>query len=226
MTADSSKDPASLADEVLAAVLPHVAFDGWTARSVRHGLEDLGLDPGVADRAFPDGVDGMIRHWSHRSDARMEAEMAAMVAAVPHGTMGVSRRIATAVRLRIAGDGIDREAVRRTLGHLALPGNAMLAGRLLLRTCDAIWYAAGDRAVDISYYSKRASLAAVYGVTLLYWLDDDSPDGRDTWAFLDRRLAGLGRLPRLRGRIEQALRSALTPLAGLGRPPFTPIRRP
>src|SRR5205085_12427037 len=91
-----------------------------------------------------------------------------------------------------------REAVRRALVVLALPHNAPPALRLLYETVDAIWYAAGDNATDFSFYTKRAILAAVYGATLLYWLEDRSPEFSDTRAFLDRRLADLGSLTRLR----------------------------
>ncbi len=216
----------ALKDQVLDAVLPNVAFDGWTARAVRHGVEDHGLAPGSPERAFPDGVTGMIRYWSARSDRRMAADLANLLATADPVSMRLSQRVATAVRLRILTDGADREAVRRTLAHLALPGNAALGAELLYRTCDAIWHAAGDRSVDFSYYTKRASLAAVYAATVLYWLEDQSEDSIETWGFLERRIADLGLLPRLRSRFDQAIRSALAPLAGLRRPGFSRTPRP
>jgi ubiquinone biosynthesis protein COQ9 len=81
----------------------------------------------------------------------------------------------------------------------------------MARTVDAICHAAGDRAADFSWYTKRAILAAVYGATLLYWLQDGRTDagGEDdaaTLGFLDRRLAGIGRVGKLRGRASAALR--------------------
>ena len=42
-------------------------------------------------------------------------------------------------------------------------------------------------------------LAAIYSATLLYWLRDTSEDDAATLDFLDRRLAGLGRVRRVRG---------------------------
>ena len=73
------------------------------------------------------------------------------------------------------------------------------------RTVDAIWHAAGDRSADFSWYTKRAILTAIYSATILYWLRDMSEDDADTLAFLDRRLAGLGRVGRLRKRAEGLL---------------------
>src|SRR3546814_13076715 len=99
-----------------------------------------------------------------------------------------------------SSDLADREAVRRAIGYLALPQNALLSTRLLYRTVDAMWYAAGDTATDWNFYSKRALLAAVYSSTLLYWLNDRSEGFVDTWGFLDRRIGDVLRIPREIGR--------------------------
>jgi ubiquinone biosynthesis protein COQ9 len=88
---------------------------------------------------------------------------------------------------------------------LALPMNARVAAACSARTVDSIWYAAGDESADFSWCTKRAILTGVYGTTLLYWLRDGSEDGADTLAFLDRRLAGVGRIGKLRGRLDSAL---------------------
>jgi hypothetical protein len=53
------------------------------------------------------------------------------------------------------------------VGVLAWPGNAALAARCIGRTIDALWHAAGDRAADFSWYTKRATLAGVYAATPL-----------------------------------------------------------
>ncbi len=66
------------------------------------------------------------------------------------------------------------------------------------RRSTAIWYAAGDAATDFSFYSKRLTLAAVYGATLLYWLEDRSESFADTRAFIDKRLADVARIGRAR----------------------------
>ena len=104
---------------------------------------------------------------------------------------------------RLADSALFKEAVRRGLSVLALDGAA--AGRVTVRTVDSVWHAAGDRSVDFSWYTKRAILASIYGSTLLFWLRDDSDDAAATLAFLDRRLAGLGRIGKFRRRGEEWL---------------------
>ena len=121
------------------------------------------------------------------------------------GKMRVRDRIAQAVKARIGVLAAHREAARRMLSFLALPPNAPLAARLIWRTVDAIWYAAGDNATDFNYYTKRGLLAGVYATTLLFWLDDSSEDFTDTWAFLDRRIADVMKVPAYKARLKEAL---------------------
>ena len=94
--------------------------------------------------------------------------------------------------------------VLRALALLALPLNAPLALKLLYRTVDAMWYAAGDTSADFNFYTKRATLAAVYSSTLLYWLNDRSPDNEASWAFLDRRIENVMSFEKLKGRLRKA----------------------
>ncbi|MFV0358937.1 COQ9 family protein, partial [Tropicimonas sp.] len=73
--------------------------------------------------------------------------------------------------------------------------------RAIWRSADMIWTALGDSSDDINWYSRRASLSAVYSATVLYWLGDDSEGNVATWAFLDRRIDGVLRASRLRARL-------------------------
>ena len=110
-----------------------------------------------------------------------------------------------AIALRLARNRPHREAIRRALALLALPGHAWVAAACTARTVDTIWHAAGDRAADVSWYTKRALLAGVYMATLLFWLRDGGQDDAATLAFLDRRLAEVGRIGGLRRRAESGL---------------------
>lgn len=190
----------ALRDEILLAALPHVSFDGWTRRAMRAGAHDLGRDAAEADRAFPYGATDMIAHYSDLADRRMVAEMERRGVA----EMKVRERIATAIRVRLEEAAPYKDAVRRALTILALPTNAPAALRALYRTVDAIWVAAGDTATDWNFYTKRGLLAGVFSSTVLCWLDDTSEDHAETWAFLDRRIADVMRVPKVTERVRQA----------------------
>ena len=74
---------------------------------------------------------------------------------------------------------------------MAQPSHIPASLAELARLADEIWFLAGDRSVDASWYSKRAGLAAVYAATELYMTTDSSARLEYTEEFLDRRLEEL-----------------------------------
>jgi ubiquinone biosynthesis protein COQ9 len=190
-------------DVAIAAMLPHVPFDGWTRRSLRLGLADIGVAPEEAEQLFPGGAADMIEAFCDWADRRMEQDAAAL-----DPELRLHRRVRAVIALRLAQNRPYKEAVRRALALLALPVHARLAAVCTARTVDAIWHAAGDRSADFSWYTKRAILAAVYAATVLYWLRDVSEDDAATLGFLDRRLAGVGRIGGIRRRARSVMARA------------------
>ncbi|MBM3515680.1 MAG: COQ9 family protein, partial [Alphaproteobacteria bacterium] len=109
-----------------------------------------------------------------------------------------------------------REAVRRALPAATLR-DPLRGAEALYRTVDAIWRAVGDKSIDFNFYTKRALLAAVYGSTLLYWLDDRSNNCANTWAFLDRRIADVMKVPKLQAAVRDRLAKLPDPIGILRR---------
>ena len=167
-------------DAALDALVALAPFPGWTLA----GLQ-LAAGPN-ADLLFPGGAADMLESWCDLTDRRM----------APQTEGRVPDRVRVAIGQRLASIRPAKEAVRRGLALLA--GRPATSARITARTVDAIWYAVGDRSADWSWYTKRAILAAVYAPTLLYWLHDDSDDDAGTLDFLERRLAGVAKLGRLR----------------------------
>ncbi len=155
---------------IMQAALLHVPFDGWGETALLRGAADAGFDAATARRLFPQGATDLIACHSHDADRRMLAELATL----DLDSMKIRMKIATAVRVRLEQNVAHREAVRRALSMLALPQNSALAMRLLYRTVDAMWHAAGDTATDHNFYTKRGLLGGVYSATLLCWLNDNS----------------------------------------------------
>lgn len=181
-------------DAAIDAMLPNVPFDGWTIRALRSGLAAAGLPEDDAAILFPGGAADMIAVFCDLADRRMTAAAATMT------ETRLSARVQAVIEQRLAMNRPHKEAIRRAAAVLALPGNTRTAAAITGRTVDAIWYAAGDRSADFSWYTKRAILTAVYSATVLFWLRDTSDDDADTRAFLARQMRGVGRLLRLRRR--------------------------
>jgi ubiquinone biosynthesis protein COQ9 len=185
---------AGVRDRLADSLAAEAAFDGWSRASLSAAARSLGLPQGEAERLFPGGSLDVLAYVSERADRRMVEDMEA------EGVLGlkIRDRIREATRIRLERHVGNREAARRALALLALPFNAPLGLRLLYRTVDAMWYAAGDTSVDFNFYTKRATLAAVYSSTLLYWLNDRSPGSEATWAFLDRRIDNVMQVEKLK----------------------------
>ena len=197
----------AIRDRILVAALAHVAFDGWTQRTLKAGVKDAGMSPDMALRAFAGGIPDLVDHWADWADRRMLDDLAAQDLAA----MRIRDRIAAAVKARLQVMDPHPEAARRLFTYLALPPNAPLAARLTWRTVDVMWYAAGDDASDFNYYTKRGLLAPVYTTTAICWLADTSDGHADTWAYLDRRIADVMKVPAIMSRIKAALSSLPRP---------------
>lgn len=197
-------DRPKLRDDLLQAALPHVPFDGWTATALRRGAEDIGIAKDVARDAFAGGPADMVEHFSDWSDRRMLEALEGMD--LP--SMRVTERVRTAVEVRLRLAEPYREAVQRSLAFLAMPQNALLGAKLLYRTVDAIWHAAGDTATDWNFYSKRGLLAGVFSATVLYWLNDRSEGFADSLDFLDRRLRDVAGIGKAKAKFKERFKGA------------------
>ena len=198
---DQSGNHLKQRNRLLEAILPHVAFDGWTDAALQAGAADAGLDEIEIDRFFPGGAREIAICFSDWADQQM---LDALSSREIDG-LKLRERVALAVRLRFEVLAPHRETIRRTIAFLSLPGNISRTGKAVYNTVDAIWHAVGDRSSDFSFYTKRALLAGVITTTTLFWLNDDSEDSAASWAFLDRRIADVMKIPALRSRLEKVV---------------------
>src|SRR5271167_4046219 len=96
-------------DAAIQAMLPSVAFDGWTLRSLRAGLTAAGQSPDEADLLFPLGTIDMIETFCDLADRRMEEAAAGLPEMKP------SARIRAVIVLRLEQNRPYKEAIRRAL---------------------------------------------------------------------------------------------------------------
>ena len=201
----SESDHIALARErILDAALPHVRFDGWEgAFSV--AVEESGVDSGLAALAFPRGAVDLALAFHYRGDALMVASVGDL------SDMRYRDRVAFCIRKRLEIAEPHREAVRKGAAFLALPQHAADGAKAIWHTSDAIWTALGDTSRDINWYSKRATLSAVYSASVLFWLGDESDEFADTAAFIDRRIENVMQFEKTKAQFrESALGKAFT----------------
>ncbi len=197
-TEDAAQD-ADLTTRLLDAALMHVPFDGWSEVTFRAAVQDAAVDPTLARALLPRGAVDLALAFHKRGDDRMVEALAA----TELGEMRFRDRIALAVRLRLEMVE-DKEAVRRGTTLFSLPMHAADGARAVWGTADRIWTTLGDSSRDANWYSKRATLSAVYSATVLYWLGDDSPEHSATWDFLDRRIDNVMQIEQVKSRLREA----------------------
>ena len=192
-------DDQAAREAVLAAALPHAAFDGFTD-SV---LQKAALEAGVIDvaRLFESGPISLVEFYSGWADARMEEKLAAM----DLKGMKIRERIAAAVKARLSVLAPNKEAARRAAALLSLPMHAALGARLVYRTVDAMWRAAGDTSTDFNFYTKRGILAGVYGSTAMRWFNDTGEDEKATDEFLAARIENVMQFEKFKAKAKEAL---------------------
>ena len=162
----------------------NAVFDGWTRTAVDSAAAQLAIDPAQARLAFPNAPAEMVDCYIQGVDREMEKRLP------PEHLLGmkIRQKIRTLVWTRLEIMGPAREAMRRGLSILAMPQNVPLGLGIGWRSADLMWRVAGDRSTDFNHYTKRMTLGAVYGSTLLAWIDDGSEGWSETGAFLDRRI--------------------------------------
>ncbi|MEM1399385.1 MAG: COQ9 family protein [Pseudomonadota bacterium] len=187
--AEDQETLTALQDRLIEAVLTNVPFDGWSQAAIDAAAASSGMEPGDAYRCFPGGPLDAMAHFSDWADRMMLAAIEEAGAA--YDDLKIREKIAFGVRTRLTLLEPHKEAVRMMSGIMARPQHVTKASRLVWKTVDAMWYAAGDTATDFNHYTKRGLLAGVQTSTVLFWLADRSDEHERTWAFLDRRIANV-----------------------------------
>ena len=183
---------------LIKAMLPHVPFDGWTWKAIENGSLEIGFKKKktfdsrrlIYQKLFEDGSIDFIDCFSDFIDVEVKNKYEALVSKPER----IPQKIKTIILMRLELCQKYKEAIRSSLSITALPNNSKKSLNILYRTCNNIWRIAGDKSTDFSFYTKRATLAAIYTSTLLFWLNDTSINQEKTAAFLDRRLNDINKI--------------------------------
>jgi ubiquinone biosynthesis protein COQ9 len=200
------------------AVGENAVFDGWTRQAVDSAAQQLGIDPVQARLAMPKSQSAIIDLYIQEVDRGLEAYF------TPErlSQLKIREKIRALVWRRLEIMAPAREAVRRALAILAMPPNLPLALRISWRTADRMWRIAGDTSTDFNHYTKRMTLGAVYGSTLLVWLDDQSEAWTTTADFLDRRIDDVMKIEKVKAQWRGSADQQLSLSRFLGRLRYPP----
>ncbi|PIA95946.1 Ubiquinone biosynthesis protein [Cercospora beticola] len=179
------------ADSILASALAHVPAKGFTTEALTLGAKDQGYLDITASNLFPKGQFELIRYYltTERLGLKNYIQFPEP-ASSQHKPPGTGQKVRSLVLARLQRN-IDTQILphwSQALGHMSLAENIPASLKELGLLSDEIWFLAGDKSVDSSWYTKRASLSAVYAATEMFQTKDQSTEFKDTEEFLDRRL--------------------------------------
>ena len=180
-------DQIELKDEIIINALKNINFDGWSKNSILTGFNSQYKDEEMYSELFPNGIIDTIIHFADIADRQMVKKYLEE----DFKNQRIPEKIKKLLMARFEFLNPYKEAVRRSVAILALPNNSKIAIKSLYNTTDKIWSAVGDQSTDISFYTKRASLAGVYSSTFMSWLGSTDPDLQKVDEFIDRRLANI-----------------------------------
>ena len=209
-TEDTTRENLDEEERILSSILSlsvdNVLTHGWSLTAVEEAVKSLGYPPVTA--GLVESPHQIVLHHISSSNAALDAwmvkEVASLTAEGQRLPIGKFVRSCIIKRLSMNGalirGGVWGEGV--ALVCQSDPGRAVQSWQ---EVCDDIWYRAGDTSLDINWYTKRISLAAVMAATDLFMLQDNSPDFQESWNFLDRRLQDLALMPTISKIPEDAL---------------------
>eukprot|EP00117_Sycon_ciliatum_P031205 scpid53740/ scgid24450/ Ubiquinone biosynthesis protein COQ9, mitochondrial len=197
-------------EELLDRALRLVPQYGWSMASVEKAAEELNLSSSSVGM-LENGVGDLVLHFERQCNQDLMTLITQWKAQEEDADrkVGMTRLIREAVRQRLSMIIPHLESWPEALAHFSQPSVTPYAFEMLLHLVDDIWYVAGDRSTDFSWYTKRAMLATVYCSTELFMLQDTSADYSDTWQFLDRRLSDVGQIGSIQATVRQAVCTAV-----------------
>lgn len=198
--AGEPQSDAALKSAILKAALKDAAFDGFTDGVLAKAGKTVNADKDILARLFPEGVLSLIEYFSSSVDDAMEEKLKAL----DLSKRKIRERIKLAVLTRLALLAPNKEAARRAAATLTLPMHAARGAKMMYRTVDAMWRAAGDTATDFNFYTKRGILAGVYGSVLVRWFNDTGEDDTATEAFLDARIENVMQFEKFKAKAKEA----------------------
>ncbi|KAI8929057.1 COQ9-domain-containing protein [Entophlyctis helioformis] len=197
---------------ILEAALCHVPALGWTQEALSAGAKDHGYVD-ITHGLFPRGPVELVEYFI-QSRTRLIAPTLADEG-IDLSQMGVTARVraASIARLRMTQPYINKWPQAAAL--LAQPQNLANTTRDLGALVDEIWYLAGDRSVDLNWYSKRMLLAGVYTSSEMFMTTDKSAGFDATYKFLDRRLKDVVAFGRTTSQVGKTLEFGVRSVAGI-----------
>lgn len=149
----------------------------WSVESLAAGARDMGY-PSIAHGMLPRGAIELVDYFMDQCFEHTREQLIANTSVLQ--AMPITERLQFGVRTRLELLEPVLSTWPQAMALGALPQNAPTTMQKLAKMSDEIWYFAGDKSTDMSWYTKRAVLTGIYATTELFMLSDLSPNHQET----------------------------------------------
>lgn len=194
-------------ESILSASLKFVPGYGWSKQAVEAGTESLGY-PTVTSGIIDDAGISLIHHHYKSSNEALVKMMEKEVEELKKSgqELKIAPFLRTFIEKRLMMNVPYISKWPEALAIMSYPQNALSSLELGSELVSSMWHAAGDKSVDINWYTKRVTLYGIYKSTELAMMQDKSEGYADTLAFLDRRFEDSKSLQDILGSPDDAVK--------------------
>ncbi|USW55862.1 Putative ubiquinone biosynthesis protein COQ9 [Septoria linicola] len=178
------------ANSILSSALQHVPQQGFTRDALVSGAKDNKYLDISAHNLFPKGPFDLVKYYLVTQRLALADRVQFPPPDASGRELGTGQKIKSLILSRLQAN-VDTGILPhlpQALGQMSLAENIPASLRELGLLADEMWFLAGDKSVDSSWYTKRGTLSAVYASTEVFQTRDQSTDHKDTAEFLGRRL--------------------------------------
>lgn len=185
-------------DKILTIIIKHVAELGWHDETLNLVNSDIAKTINKADQTVFTTIKEVVVEYLKRNDDLMLKNLEK----IDISKLKIRQRIRKAIITRFAQN--PKIVINHTAKFLAHPANYDVAVTSLAKTCDKIWYWAGDESTDFNYYTKRILLGAVYTASLAYYLNKEDISIDDLSIFVENRIDNVLQLGNVKKKVTGA----------------------
>ena len=193
-----NKKISNYSEKLVLGMLLNIPFDGLQWEALYRAAEDLKIykNPLTNENKielknfFENDLVNTIKAFNDYLDDKMEDSFSK----TKKNKQRTPEKIKSLILNRISASLDFKDGIVSSLGFMSLPQNSKPSIKMLYNTCDRIWRVSGDQSTDFSFYTKRLILSGVYSSTLMYWIQDDTGDLKNTEDFLNRRLEDVSKI--------------------------------
>ncbi|KAL6707847.1 Ubiquinone biosynthesis protein coq9, mitochondrial [Coniothyrium glycines] len=183
---------------ILSSALAHVPDHGFTIEALKLGARDAGYLE-ASTNLFPRGVYDLINYHLVTQRLALQSNVQFPEEGTTGKGLGIGAKVRTLTLARLRANQAIVHRWQEALAIMAQPTYLPASLGELAKLADEIWFLSGDESVDSTWYTKRATLSAIYSASELYMTQDKSAGFMETERFLDNRLGDLQKIGSIMG---------------------------